>query len=590
MEVHMKLRSLVVAVPLALVLCPPRPASAVTCPENPTPALCSTLTPTNEPIKVSSNKQYLQYKNAILPLVGQSASYLCHVEQPGTIRHADGSTTVPNQHFCTWSNHQQYIGGTALGCNPSNPFCPDEPNVIQLWVSLNHSPGRERGRTEPYCYEHPFKWTGSKWDLFNPDTQAHNWEQSFFDRLRCVVQYAWQFDMIVEVTLFDPWSGSDTTGPWHQPASANEPYFRNEICFASLNATVPNGSRCDDYVAYPDHKVLHRLQEEIAKKVAATLCNYPNVYYEIANELDFTATPSQVKSWYQKIEAALRAGEQACAKPDHIFGANLRDNATIESLLPTSLASVLSGHYPQITPTSGTDTMHGAIELLRAHHNGNQVEIDRVYSFNETKIVGQPGAPVPETSQTVESARAEAWEFMLSEGGVYNRYVDRWQEGDAALAWGELGTLRGFLSTLPLGSMQRSANSAANLPVWITGGMNGYNAPDAQGGKTFWGAMHQPSEVYVLYIHHSNVGPTIRAFKRYEPVLATYSHAALKLKPNETYAGTASYLVEWFDPVEGTLKKTEKRCNVGLGQEITIASPAYSYDIALRLKRITTCP
>src|SRR5262249_23591048 len=167
------------------------------------------------------------------------------------------------------------IGISSPGSTPANGL-----NVMRLWLSLNSSPGMDRGMNRPYDHEGPFTNNCSSSASSCPNTvwNVGSYDETYFNRLKCVLDKAWSRDVIVEVTLFDPWGGTFAQSPW---SSA----FSNKGCFASKDFVV-NGKRCDD-LTLPNNSGWAQ-QRALIHKVAQELCSYPNIYYEVANEADLT--------------------------------------------------------------------------------------------------------------------------------------------------------------------------------------------------------------------------------------------------------------------------------------------------------------
>src|SRR5262245_59670646 len=77
------------------------------------------------PLTFDPNRQYFLYNGKTIALVGASAEYLCHIDQP----------TGNDTHVCTWNNNPQYFANIA----------GKGVNKIRMWVGLNHSPGTHNG-------------------------------------------------------------------------------------------------------------------------------------------------------------------------------------------------------------------------------------------------------------------------------------------------------------------------------------------------------------------------------------------------------------------------------------------------------------
>jgi hypothetical protein len=110
---------------------------AITCP--------ATSPPAGAAVAVSSaNPQYFTYKGTLIPLLGISHEYICHLAQPASRDSA----------YCTLANYPTVLGN--LNANKNN--------VVRLWTIFNHSPGTA-GFGSPFTDEQPFIRSGGKWDL-----------------------------------------------------------------------------------------------------------------------------------------------------------------------------------------------------------------------------------------------------------------------------------------------------------------------------------------------------------------------------------------------------------------------------------------
>lgn len=79
----------------------------------------------------------------------------------------------------------------------------------------------------------------------------------------------------------------------------------------------------------------------------------------------------------------------------------------------------------------------GAIELIRSYLNSpTGVNLPKIFGFNEGRSTPDP---------VVVGARAEAWEFLLNEGGTYDNYNLGFFDAKSAAVRNYLGRLVRFL-------------------------------------------------------------------------------------------------------------------------------------------------
>ncbi|HEX4964824.1 MAG TPA: hypothetical protein VF173_28685 [Thermoanaerobaculia bacterium] len=536
-------------------------------------AECSAVTkPTRAKIMpTAKNPQYFHYNGSTQVLVGASAEYLCHVRQPDSF---GNPPLTPAQDYCEFTNYPSYIDNLRSSSTAANTIPSDGLNVMQMWISLDSSPGFDRGKGRPYDHEAPFPNNCAAWPAAcsSPVWNLNAFDQTFFDRLKCVLDYAWSKDLIVEITIFDPWQGNFQNSPWHNA-------FTHRACFASKDYTDSTGTRCD---ASSTNVNGWARQRALIQQLSQQLCGYPNIYYEIANEVDLTGvedtgqpalTPSQILSWHQDMAGTLATSELSCG---HYIGANFHDPSTLSTIGGSSF-SVVNAHY-----TSITGARFGANELIRTRDNGDANQLNVIFGFNETKLTSDPalfGNPLPNTFQTATAARAEAWEFVTSEGGVYDLYGERWQSmtSDTVPAIGYLKLAHGFVSSYNLNRVHRSPSAGVTPPAWVVG-VASYGS-----SNTYWGAMEsdmtQVGDGNFLYIHHSSLNTA--TFQRYNPLPGSYGpeHLFVKLP-------VGSYLAEWVLLSNGSIAVRMPFSVTVANQATSIpASPGYSFDIALRITR-----
>lgn len=516
------------------------------------------------PIALSaSNNQYFRYNNQTIPLIGLSSEYLCHVAQPGSFTR-NGVTVTPDQDYCTWANYKAFIDRLALS----------GLNKMRVWVGLNHSPGRERGPSfSHYDNEQPFAWDTltAKWDLNTPDS-------IYWDRLKCVIGYAGSKGVIVEVTLFDPWAGDWTKGPWHSTRNKQGIGFTQETNFAKFSN---DPTRTDDSL----NGAARTEQEDLIRYAVSQLNAYPNLVWELANEPDLTPGTGAPEARWQNRMAQILIGEEALpGRTQHPIILEAHRQGTIDALNnPGSNpylagADVIAAHYVTVEPARGD---YGAIELIRTKH-GTTGFTTRAFGFNEGRSTPDPA--------DATSARAEAWEFAINEGGLYDHYNLRFLDStnavllETARVFNQLGKLKTFLLGLNLDSMSRDACGAG---CWLSG-QGAYKAADpicsGWSGNKYWATMHSTTN-YVAYFHHSkDTASATNFFSRYEPapVGCSYQETTLQFKPDLI----GIYTVEWINSSSGAVLSSTPMGTLNAGVLYAVPnSPSYVYDITLRIRK-----
>ncbi|HYL97779.1 MAG TPA: hypothetical protein VEZ90_02405, partial [Blastocatellia bacterium] len=489
-----------------------------------------------------TNPRYFNYNGSTIALVGASGEYLPSVSQPPF-----------TDQYCTFDNFQCYVQNLrAAGLN-----------TLQLWVALNHSPGIQVGHlNHPYVDEQPFSYptdangtpvppvgfpqgTG-KWDLTK-------WDTGYFNRLKAFIEYCQSYNIIVEVTLFDAFQGMVN--------GAQSPYSPWNGINNVQNITLSPSSFCalssSEMAGLPGLTAARLAQVNLMERVAFLLDQYRspttglallNYYFELANEPDINSADgidiNGTIAWHDLMAQTLYNYETSALGGRHrVVAANYHTPQAIASVNQSGCLSgapglclsginpatnkpyigVVSGHYAGLSDT----TRESAIKLIRDYDGGSQssVMLNGAFGFNETKVTGLGATG---TSFFSDAARAEAWEFMLDGGALYDNYALQWayttdlcQMTDAQNTRRYLGFLNKFLNgdaasgtpAFALAKMARSTNpndpTFTGPPQWCP------NLTSYGSGNFRWGAMHWRNNQYALYIHHSSL--TSGQFQRYVP-------------------------------------------------------------------------
>ena len=342
---------------------------------------------------------------------------------------------------------------------------------------------------------------GNKFDLTK-------WDAAFFHRMRDFVKVAGERDIVVELTFF---------------SAFYEDAIWNACPMKSTNHINGSGAggRGNCFLTNSD---LLPAQLALVRKCAEELRDCDNIYYEIINEPYSSGVP---QAWQNLIINEITTTE-AGFPHRHLIAQNVANaDATIQN--PNPEVSIFNFHY--------------ALPNAAKQNFG----LNRPLGDDETGYG-------PDDAQKDFPYRREAWEFMLSGGGIFNHldysFTASSESGlatpDAPGGGGpairrQLGILRWFLEDLPLlGSSPLTGLVASGVPV---------------GGAVR--AMGIPGEAYGLYLRGN-------------------SQANLTMNlPAGNYHG------QWIDPRSGLSTGLENFTHAG-GQRV-MASPVYGEDIALRL-------
>jgi hypothetical protein len=269
------------------------------------------------------------------------------------------------------------------------------------------------------------------------------------------------------------------------------------------------------------------VQDAMVCKIVNELKDFDNVIYEICNEPYFGGV---TKDWQRHIADVISATEKKLPAK-HLISQNIA-NSFEKITDPNPAVSVFNFHYasPPITVT---------------------------LNYNLNKVIGDNETGFRGISDS--TYRSEGWEFILAGGGLYNNldysftadnekgdfvYPSTQPGGGSPALRKQLNYLKNFINQFDFVHMQPDSTSVSNVSS-------------------------KQARVHVL----SEKG------KQYAVYIFKGSQTNLELT---LPAGT--YQAEWINTLTGKIEKQETlQPNDG---KITIASPNYKEDIALRVRLI----
>jgi len=529
------------------------------------------------PITLDTNPHYLNYNSQTTVLAGMSGDDLPHVLRP------DLKDT-----FCTFDVVNQTTGQRSYQ-RCSFRLQAFGLNKMQLWISLNSSSGLERlTPPAPYQDEQPFTYSAPLWNL-------NSYNSTYFSNLNAVITDALSRNpnIIVEVVLFDPWNGyhdNPSTSPWSPGRNTGFNGNGNTVDFTQNRYMVSyehgSGNPDGGTDSTPSIQNARILQQRLVAQVVHALKGFPNIYYEIANEPDLVPANSQTPpdtmamiNWHNFIARTIAAND---SNPPHLIAVNMMtQNALNLASLFDSNIKIVNGHYVELINSPSSTITFGALPLIENYWNGPNGSLALTFGFNESRSV-----PIP----VIVGARAEAWEFMLNEGSVYDNYNVNFIDPGSAAVRGYLGRLLTFLQPISLTNINWRQNGSS--PGWA-GGLSAsgtQTAEDQPTGKTYWGAIQHPNHSYALYLHHSCL-TTILNQHRYKPVCSSAGYQeTLQLVPGKN-TGSVTYKVDWITPDQDAPVCSQVISWAGTGF-VQVTSPKYPFDLALRLTLCSgsSCP
>ncbi len=601
------------------------------------------------PIGVSgSNPRYLSYRGKSSVYLGWSADAACHFKTNNPDNCHSGLELPPPQTSIP-PNYAAVLTALRSSVAPALPRL----RKLRLWVTLS---GEDRPANVPFAAVGDPA-AGGYWrlDLSNQD---------YFNRLREVVNKARQLDLQVEITFFAPFQGKKfSTGPWSYAANrakALKGAALERVGFSEKGYFAVLDKHTDTNAAH--NLRMRDFQANVIRWTIDELWCYENVWYEIANEPeDQTVEPVAVAEWSKTMIDQVEKVEKDYVKdPAHLTRSLQRrhliavqpwtDLGAVPAFLDPRI-SIVSSHYTTVStdsaPTLPNQEMRqldlGAITLARKY-----ADKMRILGFNETKITPLRGPSgdrshlngVLQSAPRTEGTRAEALEFLLSQGGTYDNWSYNSADGVVSPATGQvrnqLGNVQAYFDGLPLDDLTMTTPKPPKS--WVT---NISKYPEnrtlpwesSTSSRRYWAGLQTPDRtggrMFVLYQHHStprchsssasnteteygatgcfgstDQNPLFLSFGGYDARI--WTQASKRYHDSFTVnLGTSpgKFIVRWKDPKDLTalvpLKEqvvfwkqaatgscTSPACIVCSNPAVcTLESPLYDFDIVLEVKQ-----
>jgi hypothetical protein len=269
------------------------------------------------------------------------------------------------------------------------------------------------------------------------------------------------------------------------------------------------------------------------------LKGYDNLFYEICNEPYFGGVTME---WQHHIADTITAAETGF-RNKHLIAQNIANySAKIESPHPS--VSLFNFHYAR--PPEAVAANYG---------------LNKAIGYDETGFDGTADA----------TYRVQAWDFLSAGGATYDHldfsFVAGHEDGSfqypASQPGGGSSELRRQFRILK--DFMESFDFVKMRP---DDAVIGSGVPEGASGR----ALAENGAQYAIYIHH---GKPVKKGKPPYQIDAGQKTARLSLR-----LPVGSYKAEWVDTKTGAVAKTET-----LSGASEATSPAYSEDIALRIKR-----
>ena len=336
------------------------------------------------------------------------------------------------------------------------------------------------------------------------------WDEAYFTRLKDFVAEAQKRDVIVELALFCPF--------YEEMQWELSPFnVKNNV---NTLGAIP---RTDVYTL-DKNKGLLLVQEDMVRKIIQELKGFPNVIYEICNEPYFGGITTE---WQNHIAQVIGDSEKSY-NYQHLISQNI-GNGYQKIQDPNPLVSVFNFHYA--TPPKAVTLNYG---------------LNKVIGENETGFNGQKDS----------TYRKEAWELILSGGGLFNN-LDY-----SFTAFNEEGTFQ-YPAEQPGGGTIAFRKQLSYLKKFI----DSFNFVAMRSDTTiFLGGLTGKNKVIVL----------AQTGKQYAIYWMGGERVDLEINLSK-----GNYSIEWMDPLNG---KWEKKTELNHpGGNAILKSPVYSQDISLRI-------
>lgn len=400
------------------------------------------------------------------------------------------------------------------------------------------------------------------------------WNPVYFERLHALMKHAQEKEVIVDICLFNGW-GTDEKKTYQ---------WRWEWSPLNDANNVQDGIGIKrDHQCTLEEPALVAYQKAYVRKLITELNLYDNLIYDVADEPDFfnAIDDKKVNPWIDAMMGEIIRTEENLPQRHLIaetYHRSLEDHGKKWGADPRT--SWISVEY-----TAGLE----ALAAQYAHRK------PYVLIETTTPILNPLGFWGIEYG--VDASRVHAWPFMVAGGAGCLEFNDDFDSQApagrerTAQILRQRGILRRFIESFDFVRMSRFTGFSGieKSPLRDKSGTSGPN----QGGLTVeelnraWAtAMAQPGRQYALYVSHSYVstatartGPAGGGPGCYKVLPGNYrEEITLKDVPAN------SYRVEWINPESGAVIHSARIMHPG--GNLTLKTPDYKIDIALRMKAI----
>ena len=369
---------------------------------------------------------------------------------------------------------------------------------------------------------------GNKFDL-------DKWDPEYFRRLKDFIAKAGERGIVVEICFFNA-QYSDT---W--PISP---------LYAENNVQGEGNCEYEDAQTLKHADVVRR-ESDYVRKITQEVNSFDNVILEICDEPYLTGTPIELAGpWIAHFIDLLKT-TLAALPQKHLVAQQME--GPIGGPCDFTSHPDVNVLVMQYVWDASFEQMGGMRALDYEYDKGKPID------FNETAYF-----PVWYKGDRVADSRVEAWEFMVGGGSSFNQlngeFTVRNPAGktpDNARVLLSLKALKSFIDGFDFIRMRPDRNFVVHgIPL-----------------GTYARGISEPGKQYAWYVHHSTGGTG----SAYVVTPGKYGYTL------ELNLPAGAYQADWVEPATGSILRTDKLAHEG--GNVTVTTPEYTVDLALRIKR-----
>jgi hypothetical protein len=372
---------------------------------------------------------------------------------------------------------------------------------------------------------------GNKFDL-------NNWDEDYFTRLRNFVSAAAKKDIVIEICFYN----AQYLDCW-------------PLCPLFYKNNIQGIGNCHFNDAQTlDHPDLLAREADYVAKITKEVNQFDNVILEICDEPTINGTPlDKAGKWLDYMINVVVNTERSLPKK-HLIAQQVE--GPLNGACDFSNDPRISVITCQYDYWALGEQLGGLKGLDLKYQLKKPVELNETYYY-----------PVWYKGDSIADSRVEAWEFIVGGGSSFNhlngQYTNENPSGDTPdnrKLCNSLKVLKEFIYDLDFTKMHPDKQ-------FISGGI-----PE----NAFCRSMSWPGNQYAVYIHHSQCTKDSAA---YTVIPGNYKHEIIVKLPD------GKYKADWIEPASGVILGSEIIDSKNNTQKL--ATPLYSIDIALKIKKLT---